>query len=243
MADVRIGCSGWSYDHWAGVFYPEGLPKARWRDHYVRHFDTVELNASFYRWPGERPFLGWNRSLPDGFRMAVKASRWLSHGHKLNDPEGVWAARLAAAVRALGDKAGPVLVQLPGDLERNDDRLDTFLGHVPAGVRIAMELRHPSWDDDEVAAILEKHGAAFVVTHGTGLHTVCRATAPFVYLRWHGPTSAPLYAGRYDAAELRHWAEVVGAWRAEGRDVWGYFDNDGSGHAVDNAREFRDLLG
>jgi len=243
MDGVWIGTSGWTYGHWAGVFYPDGLARARWRDYYAERFDTVELNASFYRWPGVRPFAGWSRSLPDGFRMSVKASRWLSHGRRLRDPEGAWAGRLAEAMAALGDRAGVVLVQLPGDFERDDGRLTGFLDQVPPGLRVALELRHPSWDHDEVAAILERHRAAYVVTHGTGLHTVLRATAPFVYCRWHGPTDAPLYAGRYSDAEIDRWAELVDGWRAEGREVWGYFDNDGSGHAIENARELLDRLG
>lgn len=242
MDGVRIGTSGWTYGHWAGVFYPPGLGKARWRDHYVERFDTVELNASFYRWPGERSFRSWATGLPPGFAMSVKASRWLSHGRRLNDPDAAWAGRLTAAARLLGDRAGVVLVQLPGDFERDDDRLAAFLATMPADVRVAMELRHPSWDHDDVAALLEKHGAAFVVTHGTGLHTVLRATSPFVYCRWHGPTSAPLYAGRYSRVEIESWASQVEAWRREGRAVWGYFDNDGSGHAITNAIELRNLL-
>ncbi|MDH2413537.1 DUF72 domain-containing protein [Nocardioides sp. CER19] len=243
MDGVRIGTSGWTYDHWAGRFYPDGLGRARWRDFYAERFDTVELNASFYRWPGLRPFQGWSRSLPDGFRMSVKASRWISHGRRLNDPDGAWAERLEAAMRALGDRAGAVLVQLPGDFERDDDRLDAFLGRMPSDLKVAMELRHPSWDDDAVAALLEKHRAAYVVTHGTGLHTVLRATAPFVYCRWHGPTDRPLYAGNYSPDALRTWAERISGWRDEGREVWGYFDNDGSGYAPANARQLLELLG
>lgn len=242
MDGVHLGTSGWTYDHWAGPFYPDGLAKARWRDYYVERFDTVELNASFYRWPGIKPFEGWSRSLPDGFRMAVKASRWLSHGRRLRDPDGAWARRLTDAVHALGERAGPVLVQLPDDFERDDDRLEAFLGDMPADVLVAMELRHSSWDHDEVAAVLERHRAAYVVTHGTGLHTVLRATAPFVYCRWHGPTNRPRYAGRYSPAELRQWAERIHAWRREGREVWGYFDNDGGGHAPANALALRRLL-
>lgn len=238
---LRIGTSGWTYEHWAGVFYPTGLPKARWRDHYTQTFDTVELNASFYRWPGLRPFESWRRSLPPGFRMSVKASRWISHGRRLRD-DGAWAGRLASAMRALGDRAGIVLVQLPGDFERDDDRLEGFLAQLPGDLRVAMELRHPSWDCDEVAALLERHAAAFVVTHGTGLHTTVRVTAPFVYCRWHGPTDEPLYAGRYSPAELDRWAEQVEGWRRDGLEVWGYFDNDGSGHAVANAQELRARL-
>jgi uncharacterized protein YecE (DUF72 family) len=242
MDGVRIGTSGWTYAHWAGEFYPRGLARVRWRDHYADHFDTVELNASFHRWPGLRPFENWGRNLPEGFTMSVKASRWLSHGHRLRDPESAWANRLTAAIRALGERAGIALVQLPGDLSRDDELLDGFLARIPTDVRVAMELRHPSWDHDDVAKILSRHRAACVVSHGTGLHTVVRTTAPFVYCRWHGPTDAPLYAGRYSLSELSTWAALIRVWRAEGREVWGYFDNDGSAYAPQNALELLTLL-
>ena len=242
MDGVRIGTSGWTYAHWAGTFYPEGLARFRWRDHYTSLFDTVELNASFYRWPGVRPFESWGRNLPDDFTMSVKASRWLSHGHRLKDPDAAWADRLATAIRSLGDRAGVALIQLPGDFMRNDDLLDAFLSQMPPDVRLAMELRHPSWDHDAVAEILARHGAAFVLTHGAGLHTVLRTTAPFVYCRWHGPVDQPLYAGRYSSTDLAAWAALIRIWRSEGREVWGYFDNDGSGYAPANALELQRLL-
>ena len=135
MAQARIGCSGWSYDHWVGVLYPPGTGKARWRDIYAEHFDTVELNASFYRWPGVRPFETWARVLPPGFEMAVKASRWITHARRLRDADGAWADRLARAWQALGDRRGPVLLQLHPEHERDDERLDAFLGSLPDGMR------------------------------------------------------------------------------------------------------------
>ena len=107
MAHARIGCSGWTYDDWVGVLYPQGLPKARWRDAYAAEFDTVELNASFYRWPGTKRFEQWARVLPPGFRMSVKASTWITHRRRLRDPEGAWARRLFDAWRALGEHRGP----------------------------------------------------------------------------------------------------------------------------------------
>jgi uncharacterized protein YecE (DUF72 family) len=145
-------------------------------------------------------------------------------------------------MRALGERAGVGLVQLPDDFARDDDRLASFLAQVPDDLRVAMELRHPSWDHDDVAALLEKHRAAYVVTHGTGLHTVVRDTAPFVYCRWHGPTDEARYAGGYSPTELHQWAERIGKWHAEHREVWGYFDNDGSGYAPRDARALLELL-
>jgi len=248
MADpeIHIGTSGWSYDHWAGVLYPPGLPTGRRREVYVEHFDTVELNASFYRWPGERPFHRWGELLPDGFTMSVKASRWITHGRRLNDPEGAWARRLDAAMQGLGKHAGIMLLQLPGDFERtslHEERLETFLASLSPRLRVAVELRHPSWDHDEIYRILERHRAAYVVMSGAHLPCVLRATTDFVYLRWHGPSPDHLYVGQYTDADLRWWADRILEWRAQGRAVWGYFDNDDRGYAVRNADALRELLG
>jgi len=243
---IRLGTSGWSYDHWEGVLYPPGLPTARRREVYVARFDTVELNASFYRWPGERPFRRWAELLPEGFTMSVKASRWITHGHRLHDPDGAWARRLDAAMAALGEHAGIVLLQLPGDLaptETNRERLRSFLASLSPRLRVAVELRHPDWHEEETFAVLEEQGAAYVVMSGAHLPTVLRATADVVYLRWHGPSPDRLYVGSYSEDELRWWAERILEWRAQGREVWGYFDNDDSGYAVENCERLRELLG
>ena len=242
MARAWIGCSGWVYDHWVGVLYPPGLAKARWRQAYTDAFDTVELNASFYRWPGTRRFQDWGRSLPDGFRMAVKASQWISHRRRLVDPEGAWARRLTEAWEGLGDRAGPVLVQLPADHPPDLGRLSAFLDGVPPRVPLAFELRHPGWHDEATYALLERHGAAYVVMSGANLRCELRATASFVYVRLHGPSPEHLYDQPYSDADLAWWADRVREWLAQDRDVWVYFNNDGRGWAVRNAQTLRRLL-
>jgi uncharacterized protein YecE (DUF72 family) len=213
---------------------------------YAAHFDSVELNASFYRWPGERPFHRWGEVLPDGFTMTVKASRWITHARRLRDPEGAWARRLAAAMRALGRHAGVVLMQLPPDLacdEETSGRLRAFLASLPAELRVAVEFRHPSWEVEETYRLLEEQGAAYVVMSGARLPCVLRATAGFVYVRWHGPSAEHLYAGSYSEDDLRWWADRIREWRAQGREVWGYFNNDQAGYAVRNCDRLRELLG
>lgn len=239
---IHIGTSGWSYAHWENVLYPAGLPAARRLDWYVGNFDTVELNASFYRWPRDTTFAGWQRRLPPGFRMSVKAPRGLTHAKKLYEPE-VWAGRIGAGWHELGDRRAVLLVQLAPGHERDDARLDYFLGALPPWIRVAVEFRHPSWQAEEVFALLERHGAAYCVMSGAGLPCVLRATAGFVYLRLHGPDREHLYGGSYSEADLGWWAERIREWQRDGREVFAYFNNDGGGNAVRNAWTLRRQLG
>ena len=236
-----MGTSGWSYDHWDGVLYPPGTPPRDRLAHYVRHFGTVELNASFYRWPRTATFASWRRRLPPGFQLSVKAPRGLTHAKRLYAPE-TWVGRLTECWHELGDKRAVLLVQLPPTQARDDARLDFFLGLLPDWVRVTVEFRHPSWHDEAVFALLERHGAAYCVMSGAGLPCVLRATAPFVYVRLHGPDDAHLYAGSYPDADLRWWADRIGEWARDGRDVYAYFNNDGHGHAVRNAGTLQTLI-
>ena len=238
---VRIGTSGWSYDHWADVLYPPGLPSARRLERYVEVFDTVELNASFYRWPKDSTFAGWRDQLPGGFRMSVKAHRGLTHYRRLSSPEP-WIERFERCWHLLGDRHGVLLVQLHPGHQRDDARLDSFLRCVPASIRVAVELRHPSWNDPAVFQLLERRGAAYVVMSGAGLACVPRATADLVYVRMHGPDQDAIYAGCYSNDELRRWADRITEWDGAGKDVWMYFNNDLGGHAVRNALLLRELL-
>ena len=241
MTALHIGTSGWSYDHWGGVLYPHGLPPRDRLAVLASTFETVELNASFYRWPPERTFAGWRRRLPDGFVMSVKAPRGLTHAKRLAAPE-TWAARLAAGWHELADRRGVLLVQLAPTQTRDDGRLDHFLGCLPWWMRVAVELRHVSWVDDAVFDILERHGAAYCVMSGAGLPCVLRATAPFVYVRLHGPAADHLYAGSYSDDDLRWWRDRLDEWGRAGLDVFAYFNNDGDGHAVRNALTLRSLV-
>lgn len=240
MADLRIGTSGWSYDHWDGVLYPPGTPARDRLAIYAGQFDTVELNASFYRWPTDAAFASWRRRLPAGFAMSVKAPRGLTHAKRLYDPER-WTGRIAGGWHELGDRRAVLLTQLDGRQARDDPRLDYFLAGVPSWLRVALELRHPSWDAEPVYQLLERHAAAYCVTSGAGLPCVLRATASFVYVRLHGPDHGALYAGSYSDDDLRWWRDRILEWLGQGRDVYAYFNNDGGGNAVRNARALREL--
>jgi uncharacterized protein YecE (DUF72 family) len=239
---VHIGTSGWSYPHWEGVLYPHALPPRQRLDHYVARYATAELNASFYRWPADRTFDGWRRRLPGHFLLSVKAPRGLTHVRRLYAPER-WIERIAAGLTRLGGRLGVLLVQLSPRLAIDHPRLAYFLAHLPPGLRVAVELRHPSWHDESAFELLERHGAAYCVMSGAGLPCVLRATAPFVYVRMHGPDHHHLYAGSYSDDDLRWWADRVREWEGMGRDVFVYFNNDGGGNAVRNADRMRELLG
>jgi uncharacterized protein YecE (DUF72 family) len=239
---VRIGTSGWSYPHWTGVLYPEGLPAERRLDHYLPHFGTAELNSSYYRWPGDAAFARWGRRLPEGFLLSVKAPGLLTHVRRLYAPER-WLARIGRGLARLGTRRGVLLVQLSPRLAVDHARLEWFLMHVPAGLDVAVELRHPSWHQESVFQLLERYGAAYCVMSGAGLPCVLRATARFVYVRLHGPDPHHLYAGSYGEHDLRWWADRAREWDGMGRDVYLYFNNDGEGNAVRNAHALRQLLG
>ncbi|MBV9850579.1 MAG: DUF72 domain-containing protein [Armatimonadetes bacterium] len=242
MTAIHIGTSGWSYDHWDGVLYPPGTSPAERLALYVRRFPTAEVNSTFYRWPPVTTFDGWRRRLPEGFLMTVKAPRGLTHGRRLYAPEQ-WLARMEPGLAALGDRRGILLVQVPPQMEYDLPRLSYFLGQVPGWLRTAVELRHPSWQREETFRLLERHGTAYCVMSGAGLPCVLRATAPFVYVRLHGPDRNFLYAGSYPDDDLQWWAERIREWAAQGREVFAYFNNDGEGNAVRNADTLRRLLG
>jgi uncharacterized protein YecE (DUF72 family) len=238
---VHIGTSGWSYQHWEHVLYPPGTPSGARLERYTRRFATAELNASFYRWPHNATFAGWRRRLPDGFQLSVKASRGLTHAKRLYAAEA-WVERIAGCWHELGERRGVVLFQLAPSHARDDARLAYFLARIPQWMRISVEFRHPSWHDDGVYQLLEQHQAAYCVMSGANLPCVLRATAPFVYVRLHGPDPAYLYGGSYSDADLHWWAGRIWEWDASGRDVYAYFNNDGNAYAVHNARRLKALL-
>jgi uncharacterized protein YecE (DUF72 family) len=239
---IAIGTSGWSYDHWTPQLYPPGLPARDRLAQYAATFSTAELNSSFYRWPTDATFRGWRNRLPVGFALSVKAPRGLTHAKRLYQPEK-WVERISRAWHELGDKRAVLLVQMAPTFTRDDRRLDYFLGSMPDWIRIAVELRHPSWHSDDVYRLLEHHGAAYCVMSGAGLPCVLRATADFVYVRMHGPDDHYLYGGSYSDADLSWWRDRLREWESTGKDVYVYFNNDGDANAVRNALALRGLLG
>ncbi|MFP5377970.1 MAG: DUF72 domain-containing protein [Acidimicrobiia bacterium] len=238
---ARVGCSGWVYKDWRGLVYPEDLPTRRWFAHYAGLFDTVEINNTFYRLPPETTMEGWAAQAPEGFVYAVKLGQFGSHRMKLRDA-ATWLPKHLDRVERLGPSLGPTLVQLPPRWRRDADRLDQFLSAAPNHLRWAVELRDESWLDEEVYAVLRRHGAALCVHDLLADHPWAR-TAGWAYVRFHGPRARERkYWGRYGPDALAPVAERLEAWLAEGCDVYAYFNNDHQANAVHDAAWLRDRL-
>ncbi len=187
-------------------------------------------------------FKSWRRRLPDGFLMSVKAPRGLTHAKKLYAPER-WLSTIQTCWHSLLEKRGILLVQLSPLLAYDYDRLAYFLKQIPWWMRTTVEFRHPSWHRQEVFALLEQHQVAYCIMSGAYLPCILQTTAPFVYIRLHGPDHHHLYGGSYSDQDLRWWADRIREWQYQGKEVFAYFNNDGGGNAVRNAWKLKELLG
>ncbi len=236
---VWIGCSGYAYKHWRGIFYPQKLPTTRWLQHYVKFFPTVELNNTFYTMPSVPTFPAWRDGSPAGFRFAVKASRFITHMKKLKDPHAPLAYLFERAT-LLGPKLGPILYQLPPHWRFDAARLETFLAALPGGLQHTLEIRDPSWLNEQFFALLEQYHVAFCIASLPDYACPLRVTAGFVYLRFHG--SQTMYYYDYPADELRLWRDRIWEWAAAGLPVYAYFNNDPEGWAVRNALDLTRLV-
>jgi uncharacterized protein YecE (DUF72 family) len=237
---IRVGTSGWNYGDWRERFYPRGLPARRWLEHYARSFDTVEVNATFYRLVAREAVAGWVEQTPPHFVFAVKASRYLTHMKRLTDMErGVerFYERIEPLVEA--GRLGPVLWQLPERFHRDDDRLAAALDRLPEG-RHCFEFRHPSWFRPEVFDMLREREVALVIPdHPARPFQAHVFTAGWTFVRLHH--GARGRRGNYSRAEIEEWAERLATWRRE-VEAYVYFNNDWEGFAVANARALRRCL-
>jgi uncharacterized protein YecE (DUF72 family) len=238
-ADIRIGTSGWHYKHWLGNFYPHRLPVSKMLGEYVRKFDTVEINNSFYRLPSENAVNQWRESAPEGFVFAVKGSRFLTHMKKLKDPE-LGLERFFARANLLAEKLGPILFQLPPHWNADVDRLRSFLDALPAYHHYCFEFRNDTWNREEVFQLLRSRNIGYCIFHLAGYESPVLITADFVYLRLHGPGGK--YQGSYDDGVLRGVADKINRWRNDLRAFYCYFDNDEAGYAAHDALRLRAMV-
>lgn len=238
--EIRVGTSGWSYDHWAGAFYPADLRAHARLAFYAGRFDTVELNASFYRLPTAAAVRQWVDATPAGFLFACKASRYITHMKKLSDPSRA-TSRFFDMTRQFGRRLGPILFQLPPAWHVDLGRLSVFLDALPRNCRVAFEFRDETWFTAATYDLLARHDAACCAYDLDRRRSPIEVTADFVYVRLHGPGGP--YRGTYDEGTLSWWATRFLRWQREGLDVYCYFDNDEAGYAARDASRLRGLLG
>src|SRR6266516_3563603 len=233
---IRVGTSGWQYRDWRGPFYPDELTQRRWLEHYAKCFSTVEVNATFYHLPPPETFRKWRDETSDGFLIAVKASRFITHVRRLEDCAEPMKLLVSRAKR-LGSKLGPFLVQLPPGFRADLDRLRGFVRVAPAGVRMAFEFRDPSWFVEDVFDVIDAAGAALVLADRPRARIPDVVTGGWSYVRFHQGTER---APGYSRSKLRRWADRIESLGV--REVFTYFNNDTGGAAVRDAETFRELL-
>ena len=235
---VYVGTSGWTYDDWSGPFYPEDVKGPDRLSFYARRFDTVEVNASFYRIPTRAMIDAWNRRLAAGFHLVLKGSRTVTHLKKLRNCEERLGMFLERALQLRSLRV--ILWQLPPSLHKDVGRLGEFLSGLPGKVRHAVEFRHVSWWDEEVAETLSCHNAAFVAISHPRLPEAFYPTTDFLYLRFHG-VGEELYRYDYSREELADWAARLKPHLA-GRSLYAFFNNDYDANGPRNAGVFQELL-
>jgi uncharacterized protein YecE (DUF72 family) len=235
---IRIGTSGFIYEHWRRRFYP---PSARGSEleFYARTFDTVELNVTFYRLPPSATFRSWAARVPDGFLFAVKASRYLTHVRRLQEPRPS-VERLVERASELGSHLGPILIQLPPDLEVDVKALEATLDAFPAALRLAVEPRHASWFTEDLRQLLTDRGVALCLADRRGPITPIWQTADWTYLRFHAGRGTP--SSCYEGRDLAAWAKRLDTVRGRAASGFAYFNNDSSGCALRDASVFAQLL-
>jgi uncharacterized protein YecE (DUF72 family) len=239
---IRIGCSGWNYAAWKQEFY-EGRAPRTWLEHYARHFDTVEINNTFYRLPDRVAVANWERTVPNRFLFAVKASRYLTHVKRLNDL-GPGLDRFYERIEPLlrSPKMGPLLWQLPPNFHRDEERLARALERLAQDGRPhAIEFRHPSWFVDDVYALLREHAVALVIGDRPEVKPFQAHvfTAHWTFVRFHHGSRGR--RGNYSERELDEWARRLQDWSRE-IEVLAYFNNDWELFAVRNALSLKRRL-
>jgi len=241
MGRLFLGTSGYSYKHWRGIFYHSGLPQSGWLNFYCQHFNTVELNVTFYRLAARKTFEGWYQKTPIEFVFAAKGSRFITHIKRIKDcqqPIRMYKENAAG----LGEKLACVLWQLPPNLQYTRERLVEFCRLLKAEYgekRHVFEFRHESWLQEDCYDILTSHGFALCIPISLDYPREEQMTAPFSYIRFH--SGEVLGNSCYTDEELRQWASKIRAWLEE-RDIYIYFNNDAFGFAIDNAKKLRDYI-
>ncbi len=235
-----IGTSGWNYKSWRDGFYGE-TPQKKWLRSCAERFTSIEVNGTFYKLPEKTTFKRWRDETPEGFPFAIKGHRYVTHNKKLLDVEES-VIRCRDAASPLGKQLAAVVWQLPASLKKDIGRLKRFAEILARWKRTrhAIEFRHKSWFDDEVAECLENHGIALCISDAPDWPMWDEVTTDLVYIRLHGHTRK--YASNYTKPALRKWVTSIRRWLKENRYVHVYFDNDAKGAAPRNALTLLKML-
>lgn len=239
-ARVYAGTSGWNYPEWRDSFY-QGVPRKNWLRHNARNFPAVEINATFYGSQRPETFRRWRDQVSPGFRFTMKGNRFLTHTKRLLDPEEP-VRRERENTQVLGVYLAAVVWQLPGNLRRDNERLEKFLKALRhwRRVRHVLEFRHPSWFENDICDRLQRHRVAVCMSDAADWPMWDAVSTDLVYVRLHGHTRT--YASGYAKRSLQHWAQRARQWLREGRDVHFYFDNTANGHAPADAAALLRIL-
>lgn len=240
MTRVLIGTSGWHYDSWRGPFFPRGLRLKDQLQYYASQFCTAELNGVFYRTPSLDTVRTWRSQTGEDFVFAWKASKFITHWKRLADNSVNSLALMEERLSLLGEKAGPVLFQLPPNFEADAERLAAFLELLPGKRRYSFEFRHPSWYQPAILKLLSRRNVALCLSDHHDAPAPWRRTADFVYIRGHGPDGR--YKDHYHPRTLSGWATSIRSWKKRGCDVFVYFDNDQKSAAPADAFKLQELL-
>lgn len=238
--DFYIGTSGWSYEGWLGNFYPDKIKSNLILPYYAQTFDSVEINNSFYQIPKEKNVCNWAEISPPDFMFSCKANRYITHIQKLKEVEGS-TTRLLEAFSHLGEKLGPILFQFPPYWPKDIPTLQKFIEFLPKEYRYTFEFRHKNWFCDELYELLNTHQMALCFYNHKTYTTPLISTAPFIYIRMHGPNEEA-YEGAYEEATLHEYADRFIQWQKEGKKVFCYFDNDAKANAPKDAKRLKDML-
>ncbi|MCM8758031.1 MAG: DUF72 domain-containing protein [Candidatus Omnitrophica bacterium] len=236
MPNIFVGTSGWVYQHWRNVFYPEDLSQNRWFEYYTQFFNSVELNVTFYRLPKKETFKGWFRRSPKNFYFVAKGSRFITHIKRLDDEATL--KNFFNACLELKEKLAAVLWQLPSYQRKDLVRLENFLKALKKyKIRNVFEFRDRSWFVKETYDILKDYNVCLCIADSIFWPQEKVLTADFLYLRFHGRDG--LYSGNYSDKELKYWANFALSFK---KDIFAFFNNDAFGFAVKNALRFKEFL-
>jgi uncharacterized protein YecE (DUF72 family) len=240
MARILIGTSGWHYESWRGPFFPKGLLLKDQLQFYASQFATTELNGVFYRTPTPAAVKAWRQQTGGDFVFAWKASKFITHWKRLSEKSVNSLELLEDRLALLGDKAGPILFQLPPNFAVDAGRLEAFFGLLSAKRRYSFEFRHESWYAPQIFRLLARQNISLCISDHHDAPSPWKRTADFVYVRGHGPGGR--YRGHYPPDALSEWARRIRSWRKQGCDVYVYFDNDQKSAAPADALRLRQLL-